>query len=171
MLRCLPKYVCVALILVSCGHHYSYYPISIKGDKGISLECEHDIKEMVIRNFLQRGPYPADIYISFGEEQSKDIDPPRSFLERLEDLELEIKPISEKPSEGDGEIFVLEVEIPYWNSDIEAKVLIRTFHHLTPEQWYQRGGAERSWIRMSGVARWSEGAWRLAVLDRHSVQS
>ena len=171
MLSYLIKYLCIILILVSCSRHYSYFPISIKGEKGISIECEYDIKEMIVRNILKRGPYPGDIYLSFGEENSKNIDPPRSFLKRLEDLELQIKPISEKSAESDREIFILTVEVPYWNSDTEAKVIVRTFHHATLEQWYENRGIEYGWVRMSGVARWSEGVWRLAILDRHSVRS
>ncbi len=160
MLTSITKFICITFLLASCGYHGYYYPITIRGEKGISAEAENDIREMAIRNMLPRKQRQAVVYISFGKENSKEIDPPHDFFQRLDDLDMEIRPVSQQPSESDIMIFYLSVEVDHWFNEMKASVKIRKYIQYTEEQAYETG-YHRSWGRLNTKAKWTDGIWRM----------
>jgi len=134
-------------VLAACAPKY---PITVAGQKGVSDDAGLDVQEVVIRNLV--GSYqPGElIFVSFGESWEKHVDPPGGFLDRITDVDVVLKPVSEYARRSGGNPLLLIVRVDKWISDTEARVLATRYRLGT-------GGAEG----FTAEVKWSKGVWRM----------
>ncbi len=132
---------------MACTPHHS---ITVTGEKGVSAGAELVIQELVIRNALAEKPASGPIFVSFGESWEDRIDPPDGFLERLSDMDIEFKPVSQYRERADANPLLLIVRVTKWTSDTEAEVEATRFRLGV-------GGADS----FTTTVEWTGGAWKM----------
>jgi hypothetical protein len=140
--------VCCA---IACAPRYS---ATVSGPRGRSADAELAIYEMVIRNVVAEEE--EVVLVSFGESWTDHVDPPEGFLDRLDDLEGPLKPVSERSRLPDPNALLYVVHLSAWRSDTQATVAVTRF----------RFGAGVSEGFTADVT-WTDGIWRIQRTTGH----
>lgn len=147
------------IIILACASGFScaaVFPVVVDGKKGPGVEAESTIRELFIRNAFYKDS-PDSVYVSFGFENGKHMDPPSEWIARLSDLTCDIRPASRYSEDAYHSGLrweelprLIEIRIAAWISDSEAVVTW---------QWYH-GPLETAWHGKRRV-RWSNGRWKM----------
>jgi hypothetical protein len=123
---------------------------TVAGDKGVSAAAELAMRELVVRQLISDRRPQGPVFVSFGKTWADAIDPPAGFLERLADVGVVLKPVSEYRKDTDENPVLLIAHVKEWISETEAHILATRFRLGV-------GGAEG----FTAVVEWSGGVWSI----------
>jgi hypothetical protein len=130
--------------------------ITVAGPKVASAKTELIIYELVIRNVVADEPKDRVTLVSFGKSWIDHVDPPESFFERLADLDVPLKPVSERGHDSNSSALLVEVRLIEWARDTEASVSVTRFR-------FGVGVSDGFTARV----KWTNGVWRIAKTTGH----
>jgi len=122
--------------------------VTVAGDVGTSAAAELAVQELVVRQMMLDERSDGPVFVSFGRARLDAVDPPAGFLERLADVGVVLKPVSEYRENTDQNPVLLVVHVKKWISETEAHILATRYR-------LGAGGAEG----FTAVAKWSDGVW------------
>ena len=141
------------LVIAQCGVWAgcaSDSAITVAGEKGTSAQAELAIQELVIRHLIADDEPGRLVFLSFGTSWNDDIDPSPAFLERLGDVDVTLKPVSQCDKRSYENPVLLIVRVATWTSETEARLSETRFR-------FGAGGAEG----FTANVEWESGIWRI----------
>ncbi len=152
-LACIVVVAAVVGATVGCAHRYA---VTVDGPRGRGADAELAIQEMLVRNLVAGEPAGETVLVSFGGSKDNPVDPPDAFLERMTDLPVSLRPVSQFDTAISADAVLVEIKPIQWDSDTVATVALKRV----------RFGVGASDGFLASV-RWDGGAWSIAGTSKH----
>jgi hypothetical protein len=131
------------------------YALTVSGPKGDSEGSDLAIQELMVRNVIAKEPTREVVLVSFGKTRLDHVDPPAAFFERLTDLDVTLRPVSERDAMATSNALLLVVHGIAMSGETEASVAVTCFR-------YGVGVMDG----FTAAVEWRDGVWRIAKTSR-----
>jgi hypothetical protein len=138
---------------LGCAHRYA---VRVDGPAGMGPDAELAIQEMLVRNLVADEPVRRPVMVSLGGWPAESADPPGGFLERLSDVPVSLKPVSQFDQASTPNAVLIALHEIQWTTEDEASVVVTRV----------RFGVGASDGFTANVQR-TDGAWRITGTTHH----